>query len=149
MAQFCRVFVKTPRHFPRRDLVLKALIWFALAIMVFQPGLAYYPPELRFLLHIATWLVAVAVALFLPFVGYAAMKQLGFQLWPLFVGWASLALFIIYAAIASMGIFKWLPVNWHLAGPVGLFESVMVTIALGLHLRRSEEHTSELQSLMR
>ena len=136
MAQFCRVFVKTPRHFPRRDLVLKALIWFALAIMVFQPGLAYYPPELRFLLHIATWLIAVAVALFLPFVGYAAMKQLGFQLWPLFVGWASLALFIIYAAIASMGIFKWLPVNWHLAGPVGLFESVMVTIALGLNLRK-------------
>src|SRR3546814_10386485 len=79
MSQFCRVFVKTPKHFPRRDLVLKALIWFALAIMVFQPGLAYYPPELRFLLHIATWLVAVAVALFLPFVGYAAMKQLGFQ----------------------------------------------------------------------
>src|SRR3546814_4755960 len=127
--------------------------------MVFQPGLAYYPPWLRFLLHIATWLVAVAVALFLPFVGYAAMKQLGFQRWPLFVGWASLALFIIYAAIASMGIFKWLPVNWHLAGPIGLFESVMVTIALGLNLRkiqrdkivadRSEEHTSELQSLMR
>src|SRR3546814_5361219 len=35
-----------------------------------------------------------------------------------------------------MGIFKWLPVNWHLAGPVGLFESVMVTIALGLNLRK-------------
>src|SRR3546814_13504801 len=54
----------------------------------------------------------------------------------LFRSWASLALFIIYAAIASMGIFKWLPVNWHLAGPVGLFESVMVTIALGLNLRK-------------
>src|SRR3546814_14689860 len=83
--------------------------------MVFQPGLAYYPPELRFLLHIATWLVTVAVALFLPFVGYAAMKQLGFQLWPLFVGWARLALFIVYAPIASMGILPWLPVNWLLA----------------------------------
>ncbi len=136
MAQFCRVFVKTSAHFPRRDTVLKALIWFAAAIMILLPGLAYYPPELRFLLHIATWLVTVAVALFLPFVGYAAMKQLGFQLWPLFVGWASLALFIIYAAIASMGIFAWLPVNWHLAGPVGLFESIMVTIALGLNLRK-------------
>ncbi|MDT7527408.1 ATP-binding protein [Sphingopyxis sp. SE2] len=136
MAQFCRSFVDTPTHFPRRDMVLKALIWFALAIMLFQPGLAYYPPELRFLLHIATWLVAVAVALFLPFVGYAAMKQLGVQLWPLFVGWASLALFIVYAAIASMGIFAWLPINWHLAGPVGLFESVMVTIALGLNLKK-------------
>lgn len=139
MAQFCRIFVKTRSHFPRRDIVLKALIWFAAGIMLLQPGLAYYPPELRFLLHIATWLVAVAVALFLPFVGYAAMKQLGFQLWPLFVGWASLALFIIYAAIASMGIFAWLPVNWHLAGPVGLFESIMVTLALGLNLKKIQQ----------
>src|SRR3546814_6021084 len=74
------------------------------------------------------------------------------DLWPLFVGWASLALFIVYAAIASMGLFAWLPINWHLAGPVGLFESVMVTLALGLNLqkiRRLEEHMSELQSLMR
>lgn len=136
MAQFCRSFVNTSTHFPRRDLVLKTLIWSAVAIMLLQLGLAYYPPELRFLLHVATWLVAVAVALFLPFVGYAAMKQLGFQLWPLFFGWASLALFIVYAAIASMGIFAWLPINWHLAGPVGLFESVMVTIALGLNLKK-------------
>ncbi|WP_137754290.1 hypothetical protein [Sphingopyxis sp. L1A2A] len=35
-----------------------------------------------------------------------------------------------------MGIFSWLPINWHLAGPVGLFESVMVTLALGLHLKK-------------
>src|SRR3546814_3957445 len=105
------------------------------------------------------------------------MRRFGRQLWPLFVGWASLALFIVYAAIASMGLFAWLPINWHLAGPVGLFESIMVTLALGLNLKkiradklaadtnyaealaerlkisesaaRSEEHTSELQSLMR
>ncbi|MDO9488386.1 MAG: 7TM diverse intracellular signaling domain-containing protein, partial [Sphingomonadaceae bacterium] len=136
MAQFGRSFVRTATHFPRRDLALKALIGGAIALMLLQPGLALYPPELRFGLHAAAWLVAVAVALFLPFVGYAAMKQLGFQLWPLFVGWASLALFIIYAAIASMGVFAWLPVNWHLAGPIGLFESVMVTLALGLHLKK-------------
>src|SRR5690606_31778718 len=52
------------------------------------------------------------------------------------VGWGSLALFIIYAAIASMGVFTWLPVNWHLAGPIGLFESIMVTLALGLNLKK-------------
>src|SRR3546814_9880810 len=98
--------------------------------MLMQPALALYPPGLRGALHIAGWLIAVATALFLPFVGFAAMRQFGRQLWPLFVGWASLALFIIYAAIASMGLFAWLPINWHLAG-------------------RSEEHTSELPSLMR
>jgi signal transduction histidine kinase len=136
MAQFCRSFVNTTANFPKRDLALKALILFALAIMLLQPGLVLYPAEVRFFLHVSGWLVTIAVALFLPFVGYAAMKQLGFQLWPLFVGWASLALFIIYSAVASMGIFAWMPVNWHLAGPVGLFESVMVTLALGLNIKK-------------
>ncbi len=136
MAQFGRSFIRTSTLFPRRDLALRILIAAALIIMALQPGLSLYPTEFRFFLHLATWLVTVAVALFLPFVGYAAMKQLGFQLWPLFVGWASLALFIIYAAIASMGVFTWLPINWHLAGPVGLFESMMVTLALGLNLKK-------------
>src|SRR3546814_19995642 len=35
-----------------------------------------------------------------------------------------------------MGVFAWLPIDWHLAGPVGLFESLMVTLALGLNLRK-------------
>ena len=139
MAQFCRSFVKTADNFPKRDVVLRALILFAVAVMLVQPGLSLYPAEVRFFLHMSGWLVAVAVALFLPFVGYAAMKQLGFQLWPLFVGWASLALFIIYAAVASMGVFAWLPINWHLAGPVGLFESIMVTLALGLNLKKIQQ----------
>jgi signal transduction histidine kinase len=136
MAQFGRSFVNTSSLFPRRDVALRVLIASALIIMTLQPGLSFYPPEFRFFLHLLSWIVAVAVALFLPFVGYAAMKQLGFQLWPLFVGWASLALFIVYSAIASMGVFTWLPVNWHLAGPIGLFESVMVTLALGLNLKK-------------
>ncbi|SEH13938.1 Signal transduction histidine kinase [Sphingopyxis sp. YR583] len=139
MAQFCRSFVKTADNFPKRDLILKALVLFAIAVMLLQPGLSLYPPELRFYLHLAAWIVAVAVALFLPFVGYAAMRQLGFQLWPLFVGWASLAVFIVYAAVASMGVFTWLPINWHLSGPVGLFESVMVTLALGLNLKKIQQ----------
>ena len=136
MAQFGRSFVRTAVHFPRSDRALKALIAAAILLLLLLPGTALYPAELRAGLHLASWLVAVTVALFLPFVGYAAMKQLGVQLWPLFVGWASLGLFIVYAAIASMGVFAWLPVNWHLAGPIGLFEAVMVTLALGLNLRK-------------
>lgn len=136
MAQFGRSFVGTRLRFPMRDLVLRILIGAALAIMLLQPGLWLYPPSLRGALHIGGWFVAVAVALFLPFIGFAAMKQLGRQLWPLFVGWGSLAAFIVYAAVASMGIFSWLPINWHLSGPVGLFESLMVTLALGLNLKK-------------
>lgn len=136
MMQFGRSFLATRRHFPRRDLALRLLIGAAAAIMILQFGLAFYPPAIRMALHIATWLVTVGAALFLPFIGYAAMRIHGRQLWPLFAGWGSLALFIIYAAIASMGVFEWLPINWHLAGPVGLFEAVMVTLALGMNLRK-------------
>jgi len=139
MAQFCRSFVRTADNFPKSDVVLKALILIAIGVMLLQPGLSLFPPDFRFYLHLSGWLVAIAVALFLPFVGYAAMKQLGFQFWPLFVGWASLALFIVYAAIASMGVVSWLPINWHLSGPVGLFESVMVTLALGLNLKKIQQ----------
>ena len=136
MAQFCRSFVNTAKHFPARDIALRALIAAALAIMLLQPGLFLYPQGLRAALHGAAWLVTVAVTFFLPVVGYAAMREFGRQLWPLFAGWASLALFILYAAVASMGLFTWLPINWHLAGPVGLFEAIMVTLALGLNLKK-------------
>lgn len=136
MAQFARSFVKTKTYFPRRDKALRVLIGLALVVIALQPGLAFYPPDMRFALHATGWLVAIAVALFLPFVAVAAMRQFGFQLWPLLAGWASLAGFIIYSAIASMGIFAWLPINWHLAGPITLFETMMVTLALGLNLRK-------------
>lgn len=136
MVQFARSFVNTKTFFPRRDKAMRVLIVLALTVIALQPGLAHYSPDVRFALHATGWLVTIAVALFLPFVGFAAMRQFGFQLWPLLAGWASLAGFIIYSAIASMGIFAWLPINWHLAGPIALFETMMVTLALGLNLRK-------------
>lgn len=143
MTQFARSFVRTDRLFPRRDFVLKLLIVASLVTIALQAGLAFYDPAFRMALHALTWIITVAVALFLPFVGYAAMRRIGRQLWPLLVGWGSLALFIVYAAIASMGVFTWLPINWHLAGPVGQFESLMVTLALGLNLRKIQADKRE------
>ena len=136
MVQFGRSFLQTRERFPRRDMVLRALIAAGFAVIVLQAGVPLYGTGVLAILNGASWLVTVSVALFLPFIGFAAMRRLGSQLWPLFVGWGSLALFIIYAAVASAGLFAWLPINWHLAGPVGLFESIMVTLALGLNLRK-------------
>ncbi len=135
MMQFGRSFLATRRHFPRRDLALRLLIGAAAAIMILQFGLAFYPPAIRcapyryvagngrrgsFLtLHRVCgdadpWTAAVA-----------ALCRVG-QSRP----------FHHLCAIASMGWFEWLPINWHLAGPVGLFEAVMVTLALGMNLRK-------------
>lgn len=136
MAQFGRSFIQTRTYFPRQDLALRILIGAAVVTMILQLGLGAYPPAVQKGLHLAAWLLAAGIALFLPLIGFAAMKRHGRQLWPLVLGWASLAAFIVYAAVASLGIFEWLPINWHLAGPVGLFDAIMVTVALGLNLRK-------------
>lgn len=136
MAQFARSFLTTATRFPRLDKALIALIAAALVVIALQAGLSLYGPGLRTAIHSLAWVITGVVALFLPVVGVLAVRSIGRQLWPLLVGWASLALFIIYGAIASMGVFKWLPINWHLIGPVGFFEVLMVTLALGLNLRK-------------
>src|SRR3546814_14106350 len=81
MAQFARSFVNTPAHFPRRDIALRALIVAALAVMLMQPALALYPPGLRGAMHIAGWTIAVATAMLLPFVGFAATPPFGRHSW--------------------------------------------------------------------
>jgi signal transduction histidine kinase len=136
MIQFGREFLKTRRNFPRLDTALKLIMAGALLLMLAQLGLYVFPPAVRTALHAAVWAYTALTALFMPLLGYHAVRRLGLNHWPLLVGWASLAFFILYAGVASMGVFSWLPINWHLAGPVALFESLMVTIALGLNLRR-------------
>lgn len=143
MAQFARSFLKTPVRFPRLDKALLTLIAAGAVITVLQFGLGLFGTGTRTLIHSLAWVLTGVVALFLPVVGFLAMRSIGMQLWPLLVGWASLALFIIYGAIASMGVFKWLPINWHWIGPVGFFEALMVTLALGLNLRKIQSDRRE------
>lgn len=143
MAQFARTFLKAEERFPRLDRVLLALIAAGGVVIALQFGLSLYGPQARAALHAAAWGITGSVALFLPVVGVLAVRHIGRQLWPLLVGWASLAGFIIYGAIASMGVFAWLPINWHSIGPIGLFEVLMVTVALGLNLRKIEAERRE------
>jgi signal transduction histidine kinase len=143
MAQFARTFLKTHERFARLDKTLLVLIVIALVVIALQCGLALYSPAMRGALHAFAWAVTASVALFLPLVGVLAVRHIGRQMWPLLVGWGSLAGFIIYGAVASMGVFSWLPINWHSIGPVGLFEVLMVTLALGLNLRKIEADRRE------
>ena len=143
MAQFARTFLKTRERFGRLDRALLGLIATGGVVIALQAGLAFYSAEVRGALHAFAWAVTGSVALFLPLVGVLAIRHIGRELWPLLVGWGSLAGFIIYGAVASMGVFSWLPVNWHAIGPVGLFEVLMVTLALGLNLRKIEADRRE------
>lgn len=143
MAQFARTFLKTSERFARLDKALLALIAAGFIVIALQFALSFFGPGFRGALHSIAWLVTGLVALFLPVVGVLAVRHIGWQHWPLVVGWGSLAGFIVYGAVASMGVFDWLPINWHWVGPVGLFEVLMVTLALGLNLRKVQADRQE------
>lgn len=136
MSQFARVFIQTKENFPKIDWFLKTIIIFGTSIIVLQPATFFLPEALQTFLYYFAWSVAAISALTLPFIGIAATYRLGSQYWPLILAWGSLGLFIFYAAVASVGIIPNLPIYWSLAGPIGLFEVLMATFALALHIRR-------------
>jgi len=146
MAQFARTFVSTKKELPRIDLCLRILIFAGLVNIVAQMGASIWSESVRNYLFYSAWLIAVLSALFLPYVAVVATRKLGREYWPLILAWGSLALYILYTAIASSGVISGLPVLWHLAGPVGLFEALMATIALGLHIRAIQVEKSALGS---
>lgn len=154
MAQFARSFLKTPDNFPKFDIILKAVLLAGGFVILMQSGFWFWPDNVRMLLFYSAWITAVTSTLILPFVGIIATRKLGSQYWPLILAWGSLGLYVFYAAIASAGIIPNLPINWHLAAPIGLFEGLMATLALGLHVRKiqsdritiSEELTHSLEA---
>ena len=144
MAQFARTFVSTKKELPSIDLCLRILIFAALVNIAAQMGASIWSETVRNYLFYSAWLIAVLSAVFLPYVAVVSTRKLGREYWPLILAWGSLALYILYTAIASSGIVSGLPVLWHLAGPVGLFEALMATCALGLHIRAIQIEKSTL-----
>ena len=142
MAQTARSFLGTRSHFPKTDVFLRGLIGFCLLICALQLGVAYYSAGFKSTLHLSSWIATSIVALYLPTVALVAVRRFGSEYWPLVIAWGSLGIFILYGFIASMGVFSGLPVNWHLAGPIGLFEAAMTTLALGLHVRKIQKQKS-------
>ena len=150
MAQFARSFLDTRRTFPRTDRLLRALIAAGALIILAHPllwfGSVAWKGAWADMLFYGGWLVAIASTLGLPVVAVAATRRLGRQYWPLILAWGSLAVYVVYAAVASSGIVPGLAPLWHLAGPIGLFEAVMATLALGLHIRSISEERAALDA---
>ena len=146
MAQFARTFISTEKELPRIDVCLRIIIFAGLANILTQIGASIWSETVRSYLFYSAWLIAVLSALFLPYVAIVATRKLGREYWPLILAWGSLAIYIFYTAVASSGVISGLPLLWHLAGPVGLFEALMATIALGLHIRAIQVEKSTLDN---
>lgn len=150
MSQFARLFIQTKKNFAPVDKILLGLICVSLALIAAQFIVPILSQSIVSIIRLLSWSVTGIVALILPFVAIAATRKVDSSFWPLIISWSSMALYIIYAAIASTGFFSNLVINWHLSGPVGLFEATFATIAMGLHLRKlnhqrvlSEQQLSE------
>lgn len=135
MMQFGRAMLDTRRTLPRFDRFLRAMVWFGVVLL----GAALVALVIGgipvMVLHGLGWLYVVAGALAMPVVGWFGIRR-GRIYWPLFIAWTTMAIYIAYSAVAISGLVPQLAVNWHWVGPIGLFECLMATLTLVLHLRQ-------------
>ena len=136
ISQVIRTFIATRENFPKTDKILVTLIAICFFVCFLEIGVKYYSPEMKSFLHGTSWMLLLGISLYLPFVAFILVQKMGKQYWPLIPAWGALCLFIIYALIATIGIFPSLPFYWGLTGPISLFEAAMMTLALGLHVRK-------------
>lgn len=132
--QFGRAFLGTKARLPRLDVVLRALIAAGGVVALLALGhlAAGWLPIL--LIHQLGWLHLLASVMAMLVLGMLSLRR-GAMFVPLIVGWVTMALYIGYMTLAISGLFPGLPVRWHWIGPIGLFECLMATISLMLHLR--------------
>ena len=136
MSQVARSFINTRHNFPKTDKILLALIGVSFTVCILSAGVQYYSVNIKFILHAISWLLVLIIGFYLPFVAIITVRQLGIEYWPLIPAWGSLCCVILYAIVATIGVFPSLPFYWHIIGPLGLFEAAMMTLALGLHVRK-------------
>lgn len=148
MSLFARTFIQTRQRFPLMDRLLLGVIVSGGLLIALQVVAPFASAEFRSAMFAGSWLVAIFNTLLLPVVGVMALRHVGRQYWPLVVAWGSLALFVVYTAVASSGLIAGLPVAWHWAGPVGLFGGGMATLALGLHIRLLQSERWALDSAL-
>ena len=137
MIQFARVLLDSPHSYPRIDLVLRTylvagclLIGIALIQMAW-PMLPVMP------IRSAGWIFLLLTALTLPFLAVLSARENPVN-WPLMIGWLAMGLYMGYMTVAVSGYVPSWPVKWHWLGPIGLFECLMASLTLALHLRSLE-----------
>lgn len=138
MMQFGRAFLQTRMQNPRFDRLLRALIYIGLgivAVTVARMAINFMPVML---LHHVGWLYLLATVMAMLVLGTQTLRR-GAPFVPLFIAWTSMAIYIGWMTVAVSGLAPGVPVIWHWIGPVGLFECVMATISLALHLRALED----------
>lgn len=146
--QFGRAFLGTRVRLPRLDLSLRLLIGAGavVALLALAHLVAGWLPIL--LIHQIGWLHLLASVMAMFVLGLHSLKR-GAIFVPLVVGWVTMAIYIGYMTLAISGLFPSLPVRWHWIGPIGLFECLMATVSLMLHLRflQDERIRSERRAL--
>ncbi|WP_162935749.1 sensor histidine kinase [Tsuneonella amylolytica] len=143
MVQFGRSFLRTRTTHPRLDILLRGLIGLGFAVMVaatLHIAAGVFP---LMAVHQFGWLYLLATSFAMLWLGILGLRR-GPIFIPLFAAWTSMAIYIGYMTLAISGAFPGLPVRWHWVGPVGLFECVMASITLVLHLRALQ--TERLQA---
>lgn len=137
MSQFARSFTNTRKISPKLDRVLLLLIYVGLLGALALVAAALFPDQISTQVTIPViGLVALVSSLILPYVAIIATRRLGSYYWPLIVAWGGLALFRISTTLVVFGFIPQAPYSFFVQGPIGLFHTFFIFLALLLFLKK-------------
>jgi two-component system, sensor histidine kinase LadS len=143
--RFIRAFLRTRETWPRFERpaqFFEAACWLVILCLVTYPLI----PLLTLRLASVFSVVIVAIALVgLPVIAAVAVKRYGWIYSPLVLGWAVWGIYLIYTILTVYTPLPEFPYQWRWMAPLGFFEALMLSIALGLDIRKMQDSESRAQ----
>jgi signal transduction histidine kinase len=137
--RFIRSFLRTRETWPgfeRPAKIFENICWLAIVCLFVYP----FVPFLTLRLASTFSVVIVALALVaLPLIAAVAVKRYGWIYTPLVLGWSVWSIYLIYTILTVYTILPEFPYQWRWMAPLGFFEALMLSIALGLNFRKIQQ----------
>jgi signal transduction histidine kinase len=134
--RFARSFLRTREtwtSFERPAQIFDAICWVAILCFLIYPLLPFL--TLRLASTISMIIIAI-VLLGLPIIAAVAVRRYGRVYLPLLLGWGIWGAYLVYTILTVYTPLPEIPYQWRWMAPIGFIEALMLSIALGLDIRR-------------
>lgn len=145
MILFVKNFIQTKKTYPKFDKVLSAIALLAILTLALQMQLSITGQTKNLFVYNSNYFLVFLTSIILPIVAIKATTEININYWPLIVAWVVFAVYVSYGIVVTLNIIPSLPISSVLMAPIGLFEILFATLALGLQLRQLNKDKVETQ----
>jgi two-component system, sensor histidine kinase LadS len=143
--RFIRSFLRTRETWPRFEppaRIFEACCWLVIACLIVYPLVPFL--TLRLSSIFAVIIIAITV-IGLPLIAAVAVRRYGRTYLPLVLGWAVWGGYLVYTILTVYTPLPEVPYQWRWMAPLGFFEALMLSLALGLDIRKIQQSESRAQ----